>query len=68
MSKILFSPKQVQQLQNNPNVQQVSERTITYTDAFKSQFIDEYSALEVILFSFFVQRRNKRRKQRFFKG
>lgn len=44
MSKILFSPKQVQQLQKNPNVQQVSDRTITYTDAFKSQFIDEYFA------------------------
>lgn len=44
MSKILFSPKQVLQLQKNPNVQQVSERTITYTDTFKSQFIDEYFA------------------------
>jgi len=42
MSKLLFSPKDVQLLQKNPNVQQVSERTITYTDAFKSKFIDEY--------------------------
>gem|GEM_PF-2089105 len=44
MSKILFSPKQVLQLQKKPNVQQVSERTITYTDTFKSQFMDEYFA------------------------
>ena len=44
MSKILFSPKQIKQLQKNPNVQRVSERTITYTDAFKSKFIDEYFA------------------------
>ncbi|QQP11941.1 IS3 family transposase [Lysinibacillus agricola] len=44
MSKIIFSPKQILQLQKNPNVQQVSERTITYTDTFKSQFIDEYFA------------------------
>ncbi|WP_431026972.1 IS3 family transposase [Lysinibacillus sp. LZ02] len=42
MSKILFSPKEVQLLQKNPNVQHVSERTITYTDTFKSKFIDEY--------------------------
>lgn len=42
MSKILFSPKEVQLLQKNPNVHQVSERTITYTDTFKSKFIDEY--------------------------
>ncbi|TKI59749.1 IS3 family transposase [Lysinibacillus mangiferihumi] len=42
MSKILFSPKEIQLLQKNPNVQQVSELTITYTTAFKSKFIDEY--------------------------
>lgn len=42
MSKILFSSKEVQLLQKNPNVHQVSERTITYTDTFKSKFIDEY--------------------------
>ena len=68
MSKITFSTKEIKTLQKNPNVQRVSERAITYTDAFKNKFMDEYSALEVILFSFFVQRRNKRRKQRFFKG
>ena len=42
MSKLLFTPKQIEQLQKNRHVQNVSERTITYTDAFKSQFIDEY--------------------------
>ncbi|WP_268808007.1 hypothetical protein [Lysinibacillus mangiferihumi] len=30
MSKILFSPKEVQLLQKNPNVQKVSERAITW--------------------------------------
>jgi len=28
-------------LQKNPNVKRVSERTITYTDAFKNKFMDE---------------------------
>ena len=31
-------------LQKNPNVQRVSEKAITYTDAFKNKFIDEYMA------------------------
>lgn len=44
MSKQLFSPKQIEQLQQNPHVVKVSERTITYSDTFKSQFIDEYFA------------------------
>lgn len=44
MSKLLFTPKQIIQLQKNPNVQNISERSITYTDAFKSQFIDGYFA------------------------
>lgn len=44
MSKLLLSAKQIQQLHKNPHVQVVSERTITYTDTFKSQFIDEYLA------------------------
>lgn len=44
MSKQLFSPEQIEQLQKNPHVLKVSERTITYADAFKSQFIDEYLA------------------------
>lgn len=42
MSKIIFSTKEIKTLQKNPNVQRVSERAITYTDAFKSKFMDEY--------------------------
>ena len=42
MSKIIFSEKEIQLLQQNPYVQRVSERAITYSDAFKSKFIDEY--------------------------
>ena len=44
MSKQLFSLEQIEQLQKNPHVLKVSERTITYADTFKSQFIDEYLA------------------------
>lgn len=44
MSKITFSTKEIKTLQRNPNVQRVSERAITYTDAFKNRFIDEYLA------------------------
>lgn len=44
MSKQLFSLEQIKQLQKNPHVWKVSERTITYSDAFKSQCIDEYLA------------------------
>lgn len=44
MSKITFSPKEISMLQQNPNVQRVSERAITYTTAFKNRFIDEYLA------------------------
>ncbi len=42
MSKIIFSPKEINILQKNPNVQRVSERAITYTDTFKNIFMDEY--------------------------
>ena len=44
MSKQLFSTEQIEQLQKNPHVLKVSERTITYADTFKSKFIDEYLA------------------------
>lgn len=44
MSKITFSTKEIKTLQKNPNVQHVSERSITYTDAFKNKFMDEYQA------------------------
>ncbi|MES8704203.1 HTH domain-containing protein, partial [Cutibacterium acnes] len=42
MSKITFSTTEVKMLQKNPNVQSVSERSITYTDSFKNKFMDEY--------------------------
>ncbi|WP_255505060.1 HTH domain-containing protein [Lysinibacillus sphaericus] len=41
-SKITFSTKEIKILQKNPNVKRVSERAITYTDAFKNKFMDEY--------------------------
>lgn len=44
MSKKTFSTKEIKLLQQNPNVQRVSERAITYTDSFKSRFMDEYLA------------------------
>lgn len=42
MSRITFSTKDIKTLQKNPNVQRVSERAITYTDAFKNRFMDAY--------------------------
>lgn len=42
MSKITFSTKEIKILQNNPNVQRVSNLAITYTDDFKNRFMDEY--------------------------
>lgn len=42
MSKITFSSKEIKLLQKNPNIQRVSEQSITYTDAFKNKFMDEY--------------------------
>lgn len=44
MSKITFTTKEIKSLQQNPNVQRVSERSITYSDAFKNKFMDEYLA------------------------
>lgn len=41
MTKIYFTRKQQEQLKCNPNVQAVSEKAITYTDAFKRHFIAE---------------------------
>ncbi|MFJ3389405.1 HTH domain-containing protein [Lysinibacillus sp. NPDC086135] len=41
-SKITFSTNEIKILQKNPNVKRVSERAITYTDAFKNKFMDEY--------------------------
>ncbi len=42
MSKKLFTTQQQKQLQKNPHVQQVSDKAITYTDAFKEHFIQAY--------------------------
>ena len=44
MSKITFSTKEIKTLQKNSNIHCVSERAITYTDAFKNRFMDEYLA------------------------
>lgn len=44
MTKQLFTPKQIEELQKSPHVLKVSELTITYADTFKSKFIDEYLA------------------------
>ena len=44
MSKITFSTKEIKIFQKNSNVQRVSERAITYTDAFKNRCMDEYLA------------------------
>lgn len=42
MSKICFTPEQIEELKHNPHVLNVSEKSITYTDAFKRAFIEEY--------------------------
>ncbi|WP_335870950.1 IS3 family transposase [Bacillus sp. 2205SS5-2] len=42
MSKIKFSAKEIKTLQKNPNVQRSSMKSITYTDAFKKKFLDDY--------------------------
>lgn len=42
MSKQLFTIKQQNELQKNPHVKQVSDKAITYTDAFKELFIEAH--------------------------
>jgi len=44
MSKILFTKEDIINLEKNNNIFRVSERSITYTDAFKRLFIEEYMA------------------------
>jgi putative transposase len=44
MSKKTFTPREIKTLQKNLNVQRVSERSITYSDSFKTKFMDEYLA------------------------
>lgn len=41
MTKKLFTKEDQKQLKCNPNVQSVSEKSITYTDEFKRHFIAE---------------------------
>ncbi|KGL41805.1 transposase [Listeria newyorkensis] len=47
MSKKLFSNAEIQKLQQNPNVRNVSPRAITYADAFKRIFVERYLAGEL---------------------
>src|SRR5690554_5428796 len=42
MSIDRFTPEQIKQLANNPNVKKASDKSITYTDSFKEHFIEEY--------------------------
>lgn len=44
MSKRIFSNEEQQQLRNNLNVKQCSEKSITYTTAFKEQAVLQYEA------------------------
>jgi transposase len=41
MSKIIFNEIQMKMLENNPNVDHVSERSISYTSAFKINTVKE---------------------------
>ncbi|WP_233192958.1 HTH domain-containing protein [Sporosarcina sp. P29] len=41
MTERLFTLKEQARLQCNPNVQAVSDKSITYTDEFKRHFISE---------------------------
>ena len=38
----MFAKEDIDQLKANPYVKHVSEKAITYTDAFKERFLDEY--------------------------
>ncbi|SIN99118.1 hypothetical protein SAMN05878443_0841 [Carnobacterium alterfunditum] len=42
MSKLTFTPKQIQFLKTNPYVKNVSEKSITYSDEFKRHFVSEH--------------------------
>jgi len=42
MSKIRFSGVDISMLRKNKNILKVSEKAITYTDEFKSSFMEEY--------------------------
>lgn len=42
MSKLIFSEKDIETLNGNPNVLRVSDKSITYSDDFKIHFVEEY--------------------------
>ena len=42
MGKGNFTPEEIQLLKENPNVRSVADRCITYTNAFKVHFMNEY--------------------------
>jgi hypothetical protein len=43
MSIERFTLEQIKQLEKNPNVKKVSDKSITYTERFKERFIIEYN-------------------------
>lgn len=43
MSIERFTLEQIEQLEKNPNVKKVSEKSITYTESFKEHFVIEYN-------------------------
>ncbi len=44
MGKNYFTEKQQEQLRNNPYIERVSEKAITYTTEFRKKFATEYEA------------------------
>lgn len=57
-----FTDEQVKILKTNPNVKNVSNKAITYTDSFKEYFVNEYNKGKVSrsgFYSFKSQTENK---------
>lgn len=42
MTKVIYTAEQLKRLRTNPNVKKCSERSITYTSAFKQQAMRQY--------------------------
>ena len=42
MSKVIFDQNDIKELRKNINIQKVSEKSITYSDEFKGNFIEKY--------------------------
>jgi len=42
MTEKLLTPEEIKELKKNPYVKSVSEKTVTYTDAFREYFIQEW--------------------------